>query len=76
MNAVLQTFLDLVIEKVEGDYNNDNATSIGDLALMAKAYGKTSADSDWSTVKAFDLNKDNIIDIQDLVVLAKLILNW
>ncbi|CAM4486906.1 hypothetical protein FHS16_004882 [Paenibacillus endophyticus] len=76
LNAALQTFLDLVIEKVEGDYNNDNATSVGDLALMAKAYGKTSADSDWSIVKAFDLNKDNIIDIQDLVVLAKLILNW
>lgn len=76
LNHALQSFLALVIKKVEGDYNNDDTTSVGDLAIMVKVYGKTSADSDWNTVKAFDLNKDNVIDIQDLVALAKLILNW
>ncbi len=76
LNAALQTFLALAIQKVEGDYNNDNTTSIGDLAIMVKAYGKSSVDADWNTVKAFDLNKDNMIDIQDLVALAKLILKW
>ncbi len=76
LNAALQKFLSLANQAVEGDYNNDNVTSVGDLAMMVKAYGKTSADPDWHSVKAFDLNKDNIIDIQDLVTLAKLILNW
>jgi hypothetical protein len=76
LNHALQAFLAKVIVKVDGDYNNDNMPSVGDLALMAKAYGRTSADADWNTVKAFDLNGDNIIDIQDLVRLARLILNW
>lgn len=76
LNNALQKFMSLVNEKVEGDYNHDNVTSIGDLALMVKAYGKKSTDSDWSSVKSFDINKDNIIDIQDLVALAKLILKW
>ena len=59
---------------VPGDFNNDNRASVGDLALMAKAYGKSSTSSDWNDVKKFDLNNDGKIDIEDLSAQARLIL--
>ncbi|MFS0728302.1 cohesin domain-containing protein [Paenibacillus sp. 1P07SE] len=59
---------------VPGDFNNDNRVSVGDLALVAKAYGKSSTSPDWNDVKKYDINKDGTIDIEDLVALARLIL--
>ncbi|MBW7457076.1 FIVAR domain-containing protein, partial [Paenibacillus sepulcri] len=76
LNEALQTFKASVIEKIPGDSNNDNKISIGDLAIMAAAYGKTSADADWDSVKNYDRNADGAIDILDLVTLAREILNW
>ncbi|GBF78507.1 hypothetical protein PA598K_07161 [Paenibacillus sp. 598K] len=57
-----------------GDVNNDNRVSVGDLALVAKAYGKTSSSPDWNEVKIYDINQDEKIDMEDLIVLARLIL--
>ncbi len=57
-----------------GDVNNDNRVSVGDLALVSKAYGKTSDSPDWDEVKIYDINKDEKIDIEDLIALARLIL--
>ncbi|WP_020620732.1 cohesin domain-containing protein [Paenibacillus daejeonensis] len=59
---------------VPGDYNDDNRVSVGDLALVAKAYGKTSNSPDWNDVKKYDINNDGTIDIADLSALARLIL--
>ncbi|WP_157272695.1 cohesin domain-containing protein [Paenibacillus daejeonensis] len=59
---------------IPGDLNNDDRVSVGDLALVAKAYGKTSDSPDWNQFKAYDLNQDGVIDIEDLVALARLIL--
>ncbi|BFT70898.1 cohesin domain-containing protein [Paenibacillus sp. P36] len=76
LQTALQTFLDAVIKpNGGGDFNNDNKISIGDLALAAKAYGKSSADSDWNSWKQFDLSGDDVVDIEDLVILATQILN-
>lgn len=60
---------------IPGDFNDDNRVSVGDLALLAKAYGKTSESPDWDQVKHYDINNDGVIDIEDLVALARLILN-
>ena len=60
---------------IPGDVNDDSRVSVGDLALVAKAYGKTSASPDWDQVKHYDINNDGVIDIEDLVALARLILN-
>lgn len=49
--------------------------TIQDLAKVSKGYGKTSADSDWYLYKAFDANKDNVINIADLAATAKKIPN-
>nr|WP_256223331.1 dockerin type I domain-containing protein [Paenibacillus sp. 1_12] len=58
---------------MEGDLNGDGKISIGDLAIMAKYYGKTSADPNWNTYQIADLNHDGIIDINDLAKLASMI---
>jgi len=57
-----------------GDFNDDNRVSIGDLALVAKAYGMTSDSPNWNEVKRYDINNDGIIDIEDLSAVARLIL--
>lgn len=57
-----------------GDVNHDGKISIGDLAIVAAAYGKTDKDPDWSQVKQADLNQDGVIDIHDLAALARLII--
>ncbi|MGO4547752.1 cohesin domain-containing protein [Paenibacillus sp. 2TAB23] len=59
---------------IPGDFNDDNKVSVGDLALIAKAYGQSSDSPNWNQVKQYDINKDGTIDIEDLVALARLIL--
>ncbi|MDQ8737714.1 cohesin domain-containing protein [Paenibacillus sp. LHD-38] len=76
LNAALEAFKAAVITKVIGDNNNDDRVSIGDLAVMAKAYGMTSQKPGWDAVKGSDLNHDGKIDIEDLAALARLIFNW
>jgi hypothetical protein len=56
-----------------GDYNDDGKVSIGDLAMMAKHYGKDLAAVDWNKIKKFDMNSDGKIDILDLAAMARLI---
>lgn len=60
---------------IPGDNNNDGKVSVGDLALVAKAYGKSASSPDWDQVKHYDITNDGIIDIEDLAALARLILN-
>lgn len=57
------------------DLNGDNRFSIGDLAIAAASYGKTSADSDWPDHARADLHADGRIDILDLAIIAKAIWN-
>ncbi|TXK84403.1 dockerin type I repeat-containing protein [Paenibacillus sp. N3.4] len=73
LNAALQSFLASVITGIHGDLNGDGKVTIGDLAILARLYGKSSADPDWELYKFADLNGDNKIDIEDLVIIARLI---
>ncbi|OAB46856.1 family 20 glycosylhydrolase [Paenibacillus antarcticus] len=56
------------------DINGDGKVSVGDLAIVAANYGKTSADSDWNQAKRADVNGDGKIDITDLAIIAQKIL--
>ncbi|MDD9265470.1 immunoglobulin-like domain-containing protein [Paenibacillus sp. GCM10023248] len=60
----------------QGDLNGDNKFSIGDLAMVASYYGKTSADLNWNEIyKKADMNNDGEINILDLSAVAQLIFN-
>jgi Beta-galactosidase/beta-glucuronidase len=71
LNAAVTAFKASVLK---GDINNDSKISIGDLGILAAAYGKSSEDSDWAKYKQSDLNGDGIIDIEDIAMLARWIL--
>ncbi|WP_171687163.1 NPCBM/NEW2 domain-containing protein [Paenibacillus planticolens] len=75
LGAALQAFKASVITGIPGDVNGDGKVSIGDLAIAAKYYGKSSADSDWDQYKFADLNHDGVIDITDLAMIAQKILD-
>jgi hypothetical protein len=55
---------------IPGDLNHDNKVSIGDLAIVAANYGKTSSSPDWEQVKQADVKSDGKIDIEDLAFVA------
>jgi GH35 family endo-1,4-beta-xylanase len=76
LNAALLHFQSSVIVKIPSDHNEDGKISVGDLAIMAKAYGMTYEDAGWDQVQALDLNDDKRIDILDLTMLARMILEW
>jgi hypothetical protein len=44
------------------------------LAIDARAYGKTSADTDWDLYKYADVETDRKIDIADLAYMARKII--
>lgn len=57
-----------------GDLNEDGKHSIGDLAIISAAYGKTSDDANWAQFAKADLNRDGKIDIGDLAAMAQKII--
>lgn len=70
LQQALDKFNASVITKRPEDINNDGKVSIGDLAIVAAHYGKTSSSPDWEQVKKSDINNDNTIDILDLAAVA------
>lgn len=49
------------------DLNNDGAVNQLDITWAQMYYRATSSDSNWSTAAAADFNRDNVIDVADLV---------
>lgn len=62
------------LARISTDVNGDVKVTIGDLAIVAAGYGKKSTDSDWNQFKVGDVNKDGVIDIDDLTAVAVKIL--
>ncbi|MDR6551133.1 discoidin domain-containing protein [Paenibacillus qinlingensis] len=74
LQQALEDFDDKKFSGMEGDLNNDGIFNIIDLANVAAAYGKTSADTDWAQFKKADFNKDGKVDLVDLAAVAQRIL--
>jgi hypothetical protein len=53
--------------KIPGDINGDDAANVFDLGSLGGAYGSTPESPNWN--EAADLNKDNIVDVNDLIIL-------
>jgi hypothetical protein len=74
LGAALAAFEASVQVGIPGDVGGDGKVSVGDLAIVANIYGKSSADADWDLYKHADLNHDGKIDIEDLAIIARKIL--
>ncbi|WP_054027488.1 discoidin domain-containing protein [Bacillus sp. FJAT-28004] len=69
LEAAIQVF---DTKKINADVNRDGNISIGDLAIVAAAYGKQQDQAGWN--EKADVNKDGKVDIIDLAIVAKAIL--
>ncbi|MGN7491218.1 NEW3 domain-containing protein [Paenibacillus sp. SAF-054] len=58
---------------VKGDLNGDGRISIGDLAIIAANYGKSSSSPDWESIRKADINQDGSVGLEDLAALAHLL---
>ncbi|MEK8129996.1 cohesin domain-containing protein [Paenibacillus filicis] len=77
LKTALQTFSDAVNPSnpvTPGDLNGDGKVTIGDIAVIAAAYGKSKTDPDWELYKKADINGDGIVDIADLAAVAAILL--
>jgi len=70
LNIAVDTFKASVNKEVTADINNDGVIDIGDLAIVAYFYGKSSDGADWNEAKIADMNRDGKIDIADLAFVA------
>lgn len=74
-DAILSVVINEAPVDHPGDVNQDGRYSIGDLAIIAAAYGKRSTDANWDQYNKLDVVKDNIINIEDLAFVASKILS-
>ncbi len=58
-----------------GDVSGDGDVDVGDLAIVAYYYGKTSEDEDWHLARVADFNGDNRVDFIDLAFVAQKMLD-
>jgi len=58
-----------------GDLNGNNSVDIGDLAIAAYYYNTDSSDDNWPQAQTADVNNDGIVDILDLAIIARSIVN-
>lgn len=72
--AALSSVTVQITPGIPGDLNRDGKVSIGDVGIMASYFGKTANSSDWELVKRADLNKDGQINLLDLILLAKIMI--
>jgi len=69
LEAAIQVFES---KKISADVNGKDGITVGDLAIVAAVYGKQEGQPGWNA-KA-DVNHDGKVDIEDLAIVAKAIL--
>ncbi|HHW01078.1 MAG TPA: DUF4982 domain-containing protein [Clostridiaceae bacterium] len=60
--------------RIPGDVNGDGVINVGDLAVTAYYYAVEEGDPNWNAAKAADTNNDGVIDLKDLIFIARKIL--
>lgn len=71
LDSALQLFSNSIITLVPGA----TKITINDLSMIAKYYGTKSTDANWSLIEKADINNSDEIDIQDLAVVARMIID-
>ncbi|MBP1963250.1 glycoside hydrolase family 3 N-terminal domain-containing protein [Paenibacillus aceris] len=67
---VANVFQNVKISFTLADLNGDSKVTIGDLGIVAAAFGKTSSSPDWARYMLADVNNDGKVDIVDLAIVA------
>lgn len=70
LQAALTEFRSYRMTATTGDVTGDGNISIGDLGLIAKHYGKTSASTGWTAIQSLDVNRDGSIGLEDLILVS------
>ena len=65
--AILLSIGQLVKANPDPDLNDDGIINLRDISLAAKSFGARPGDDAWNT--AYDLNEDEVIDVEDLVMI-------
>ncbi|WP_020619874.1 dockerin type I domain-containing protein [Paenibacillus daejeonensis] len=65
----------VLAEEVDYDLNGDGVLSVGDLAIVAAAYGLDADDEAWEQHAQADLNRDGKVDVVDLTLMASAIMD-
>ena len=60
----------LLAEDIDFDLNGDGVLSVGDLAIVAAAYGLDADNEAWEQHAHADLNGDGKVDVADLTLMA------
>ncbi|NOV03915.1 cohesin domain-containing protein [Paenibacillus planticolens] len=71
MDTALQAYVNSIITLVPGE----TKITIKDLSVIAKYYGTTSADANWSQIEKADIFGTGKIDIQVLAAVARMIID-
>ena len=71
LNGALSTFAAQIVTLVPGS----TAVTIADLSIVARYYGVTEDDSNWSDIEEADLLNTGEISIQTLAAIAQMILD-
>jgi len=58
-----------------GDLNGNDSIDIGDLAIAAYYYNTDSSSENWAQAQIADVNNDGIVNIIDLAIIARSIIN-
>jgi len=73
LNATISHYRSQFISMVEGQ----TKITIRDLSIVARYFGTTSSDPDWSEIEVADLFDEGVIDIRVLAAIARMILeDW
>lgn len=70
LERAIAIFKGAKITSIFGDLNGDSKIDVGDLALIAYYYRTEDKHDDWAIRQKADLNKDGVVDLQDLSILS------
>ena len=59
-----------IYDPVKGDVNRDGTVGIEDLTRVALTFGTREGDLNWNYIKDYDLIRDDVINILDVIVVA------
>lgn len=72
---VANCVIHITLTNTIGDLNGDGSIGVGDLAVAAAHFGKTSGSPDWDVIMAADINGNGTIDEDDLKWYAEVMIS-